>query len=115
MPTPFLPVLVESQAVLPLEENATQDRALDWQDITTYVRKNNLVYDGTVLALPLDGDLILLYYRQDVLNEFNLQVPNTWAEWLELARRFNGTDMNEDGKNDFGTCLGRKPGEQSQS
>lgn len=43
--------------------------------------------------------------RIDLLEQFNLPLPNSWDEVVEYAQFFNGTDLNDDGNpNDFGFC-----------
>lgn len=48
-----------------------------------------------------------MYYRRDVLAAHNLTVPRTWDDFLAVAAKTNGTDMNGDGRPDYGVCLQR--------
>lgn len=57
------------------------------------------------LAGPRDGDILSLYYRKDVLEQFGLQVPRTWDEYNDVAKavhgqRFGNTTL-------VGSCVGR--------
>ncbi|WP_026871790.1 ABC transporter substrate-binding protein [Inquilinus limosus] len=45
-----------------------------------------LTRDGQLLALPWYTDAGLLYYRQDLLDKYKLEVPKTWAELTEAAK-----------------------------
>jgi len=47
---------------------------------------NNTTADGELVAMPWFIDAGLLYYRQDLLEEYDLDVPETWAELEEAAR-----------------------------
>lgn len=43
--------------------------------------------------------------RLDLLEKYDLPLPNTWEEVVTYAKFFNGTDLNDDGDpNDFGFC-----------
>lgn len=45
---------------------------------------NNTV-DGKLLALPLYTDVGILYYRKDLLEKYNRDVPETWTQLTETA------------------------------
>jgi trehalose/maltose transport system substrate-binding protein len=47
--------------------------------------ENNTV-DGELKAMPWFTDAGILYYRTDLLEKYNLEVPTTWAEVEEAAR-----------------------------
>lgn len=110
IPSACLPTLAEKDAFLDISQNVTEDPDFDWEDVTTSVQRTNAVYNGKVAAIPLDGDLMLVYYRKDILSESNLAPPATWEHLLALVELFNGTDMDGDGQGDYGTCLGWKSG-----
>ena len=42
--------------------------------------------------------------RTDLLEHFNLSIPETWEELVEVARITNGTDSDDDGIPDYGFC-----------
>lgn len=50
-------------------------------------------------------------FRQDFLQARGLAVPQTWEEVVELAERYNGTDLDGSGKPAWGFCMPRQPGE----
>jgi ABC-type glycerol-3-phosphate transport system substrate-binding protein len=58
-----------------------------------------------VVLLPLSGDLMMLYYRTDVFAAYNLTVPQTWEQFVDIAEKMNSTDFNGDGKKDFSLCM----------
>ncbi|WP_230531106.1 ABC transporter substrate-binding protein [Microvirga roseola] len=55
---------------------------------------------GKVVAMPWFADAGLLYYRQDLLDKYNRQVPQTWAELTETARIIQEGERKA-GNNDF--------------
>ena len=56
---------------------------------------------------PLDPfGLSLKLRRHDVFRRYNLSVPVTWDEFVDLAVRMNGTDADEDGAGGlYGVCF----------
>lgn len=89
------------------------DTALQWNDIGVFFREFSALYGGKILTIPLDGDFQMVYYRTDVLRQLNLQPPQTWDDYLNIAQRANGRDMNGDGRPDFGSCIAKKRNAQS--
>ena len=59
----------------------------------------------------MDGKMYSFFYRKDIFDKYNLQVPRTWDEVLETAQHMNGTNWNGDGLPDYGMCLQRAPSE----
>ncbi|MFN2362881.1 MAG: ABC transporter substrate-binding protein, partial [Halarsenatibacteraceae bacterium] len=61
--------------------------------------ENNTV-DGELIAIPWFTDAGLLYYRTDLLEKYDLDVPETWDE-LEEAARIIQEGERADGNEDF--------------
>eukprot|EP00798_Chlamydomonas_sp_ICE-L_P011267 gene11267-18894_t len=64
----------------------------------------SLCYNGSIVGFPLAGQTELFYYRLDLFEKYNLTVPVTWEDALEIAQRFNGTDFDGDGEPDYAHC-----------
>lgn len=48
--------------------------------------------------------------RRDLFDRYKLSVPVTWEDYVQLAERMNGTDVDGDGKADlYGTCFDIHP------
>lgn len=57
-------------------------------------------FSGKVYALPIDGDVLMLQYRKDLINNpeekaafkakygKELKVPETWQDWLDIGKFF---------------------------
>jgi multiple sugar transport system substrate-binding protein len=88
------------------------DSALEWDDVAPFFRDFNS-YDGKVYSIPLDGDMHMVYYRTDLLEQAGLEPPKTWDDYLNIAKTFNGQDLNNDGEPDYGSCISKAPHQQS--
>lgn len=78
---------------------------LNWLDILPAFRDVITTYDGNIYMIPLDGDVHSLFYRIDILNEFGLQVPRTWDEYVDVAKATHGKTYKNTTLN--GSCIGR--------
>ncbi|MBP2471729.1 multiple sugar transport system substrate-binding protein [Crossiella equi] len=47
-------------------------------------------FDGRLFSVPLDVEPMVLHYREDLFTRHGLRVPETWAEFTELARAVRG-------------------------
>jgi len=92
-----------------LNDRIRKDNALlKWEDVLPKVRQmGEYRKDGVtnIDFLMYDGDFFVPLIRLDLLEKHNLPLPNTWEEVVDLAKFFNGTDLNDDGiADDFGFC-----------
>jgi len=57
--------------------------------------------------LMADGDFFTPVIRIDLLERDGLPMPHTWDDLVEIARFYNGTDLNDDGEShdDWGFCI----------
>jgi multiple sugar transport system substrate-binding protein len=89
------------------------DSALQWDDIAPFFRDFSATYKGSVYALPLDGDFHMVYYRSDLLEKDNVKPPATWDDYLAVAKKYQGQDLNGDGTPDYGSCISKKRNAQA--
>ena len=90
--------------VTDLTSYAEADADYDLDDIFPAVR-GGLSYDGGLYAAPFYAESSFVMYRQDVLDEAGLTMPDepTWDEVAEIARAVDSDEM-------AGICLRGKPG-----
>ncbi|MEM9131779.1 MAG: sugar ABC transporter substrate-binding protein [Actinomycetota bacterium] len=90
--------------LLGLNEYAANDPDYNVDDLIPAVR-NGLSVDGELYSAPFYAESSFLMYRQDVLDEAGLTMPDapTWDEVAEIARAIDTDDM-------AGICLRGKPG-----
>lgn len=104
---------VSAGIIQDLNGKIADDQTLHWNDVAPFFREYSSRYQGKVYAIPLDGDLHLLYYRADLVEKDGMKPPETWDEYLAMAKKYNGQDLNGDGTADYGSCLFKKSGAQS--
>jgi len=56
--------------------------------------------------LMADGDFFVPLVRIDLVERDDKPMPHTWEDVMEIAKFYNGTDLNENGVADnFGFCI----------
>ncbi|HEY3196211.1 MAG TPA: extracellular solute-binding protein [Candidatus Dormibacteraeota bacterium] len=96
-----------------LTDRVQGDSTLQWNDIAPFFRDFSATFKGRVYTIPLDGDFQMVYYRKDLLQKDGIQPPETWDDYINIAKRYQGKDLNGDGKNDYGSCWAMKRAAQS--
>jgi len=96
-----------------LDPYVAADDEIDLDDIAPYFRDFGQKVGGKTKMLMVDGDFQMIYYRTDVLEEAGVEPPKTWEEYLEVASKIHGMDMNGDGEEDYGSCIFKKRNAQS--
>lgn len=54
-----------------------------------------LTYENELMAMPWYVDGGMLYYRKDLLDKYNLPVPKTWDEMIEIAEEIQSKEKND--------------------
>ncbi len=96
-----------------LTARVAKDRALKEDDVAPFFRDFSQKYSGKTYLIALDGDFHMVYYRTDVLKKLGRKPPQTWDEYLEIAKAAHNKDWNGDGKPDFGSCISKKRNAQA--
>ena len=104
---------IEAGYLEDLTERVNADEELQWNDVAPFFRDFSATYNGRIYTIPLDGDFQMVYYRSDLLDEAGLEPPQTWEDYIEIAKTFHGQDLNGDDKADYGSCIAKKRNAQS--
>lgn len=96
-----------------LDPYIAKDDKIKMDDIAPYFREFGQKVGGKTKLLMVDGDFQMVYYRSDVLKEAGLAPPVTWEDYLDVASKIHGMDMNGDGTADYGSCIFKKRNAQS--
>ncbi len=96
-----------------LDPYVAADDKIDMDDIAPYFRDFGQKVGGKTKLLMVDGDFQMVYYRTDILEAAGLEPPKTWEDYLEVASKIHGQDMNGDGEADYGSCIFKKRNAQS--
>jgi multiple sugar transport system substrate-binding protein len=117
--------LVEGDFILSYDDwyNAEGFPQWDFEDVQPGPR-NLLEYGGKKYMVANDHDGQVMYYRRDLIEDpdhqadfvaeygYPLGVPQTWAQFRDVAEYFDGKDLNGDGEPDDGLALHLKVGGQ---
>lgn len=83
--------------VVDITDRVKKDTSLDWSDV---IYQGNAQWAGRQVAMPIDGDNQLCYYRRDILSDKGLSAkfrkefgkplapPQTWDDFMNIARFF---------------------------
>jgi len=96
-----------------LDPYVAADDKIDMDDIAPYFREFGQKVGGKTKLLMVDGDFQMVYYRTDILEAAGLEPPKTWEDYLDVASKIHGQDMNGDGEADYGSCIFKKRNAQS--
>jgi multiple sugar transport system substrate-binding protein len=96
-----------------ITDRVNADNDLEWDDIAPFFRDFSASYEGNVYTIPLDGDFQMVYYRSDLLKKDGVEPPATWDDYLAIAQKYHGQDLNGDGDGDYGSCIAKKRAAQS--
>jgi len=56
---------------------------------------NAVTEDDAVYALPQDSGPMAMFYRQDVFDKYDLEVPTTWDEYVAAAETMHSADPEQ--------------------
>jgi len=70
--------------ITPMDDYVEDKQTLLDSYLPAYAEANQV--DGKLVALPAYADAMFLYYRKDLLEKYNREVPTTWTELQETAK-----------------------------
>lgn len=79
--------------------NAVEDltQFSDWEDVFSHYTKSSYeqyALDGHIYAVPETQTFNVMFYRKDVLEELELEIPNTWQELIEMMPTIQGNNLS---------------------
>jgi multiple sugar transport system substrate-binding protein len=104
---PKLGQFVEAGVVMPIDAFVANPSARK-AELADYIPRLLEAYgkwDGKLYGVPLHADGRIMLYRKDVFAAHGKQPAKTWAEYLELAKYFNGKDWDNTGSPKFGVAF----------
>lgn len=114
----WIPEFALADHILSLEPY--YDQKDNWDDVLPKTQQIMYV-GGERYSVPMDGDVIIGYYRTDAIeNEeyqqqfedeygYPLAAPTTWAEYHDIAEFFTGWDWAGSGRDGYGTLEAQGP------
>lgn len=110
VPANRLGALAESETLWDLTEyvqgsNPERQARLNWADIQPFVRSMSATYADRTMLIPLDGDVLHLFYRRDLFEQHQIAVPRTWEEYQQAAAYFHGKPWGPSGSPLVGSCV----------
>ncbi len=106
--------------ILPLDKYYDQGLERNWPSVLPAV-KHEMYIRGKRYTVPLDGDMLLSYYRTDAIDDpayqrkfksqfgYNLQPPQTWTQFLDTAKFFTGWNWDKTRRPGYGVLACMKP------
>ncbi len=88
-PSRQLGLLAERDWIAPLPADHAQNKELAWSDTFELLQVAETHWGQVAFAIPLGSPLLTCYYRPDLLERAHRRVPQTWAQYHELAEFFN--------------------------
>eukprot|EP00521_Asterionellopsis_glacialis_P011617 CAMPEP_0195307030 /NCGR_PEP_ID=MMETSP0707-20130614/37506_1 /TAXON_ID=33640 /ORGANISM="Asterionellopsis glacialis, Strain CCMP134" /LENGTH=877 /DNA_ID=CAMNT_0040371267 /DNA_START=157 /DNA_END=2790 /DNA_ORIENTATION=- len=104
----WIPTFADEDGFLDITDDIANQVGLDWFDIMPAVRQGVASYKGSTYAVPVDGDVIIMLYRTDLVEEKGLPTPNTWDDVLEIIKYYDvdeNSDFTGDGVADYAVCV----------
>ncbi len=107
--------LASAGYLLPMDDLIKKHNAARlFDNIMDAYRKLYCEWGGNTIAIPVDGDVAMLYYRKDAFDNAEAQakykkkfgadlaLPRTWDEFKQVAEFFTGWDWAGSGKPGYG-------------
>ncbi len=88
----WLPAWAAAGFLAPLNEIAPEAIEAYRADLAGFTL-NDMTYDGNLYGLPYYADTISFIYNQRILNDAGIEVPTTWEEVADAARKLKANGM----------------------
>jgi multiple sugar transport system substrate-binding protein len=110
----------EAGWILNLEKYYRRGLEPNWNSVLPAVKREMYVL-GQRYTVPMDGDMLMGYYRTDALDNpayqrrfksqfgYSLQPPQTWTQYLNIAKFFTGWSWDGSRRPGYGVLACMKP------
>lgn len=79
-----------------LDSYIDKDIEFDYEDINASASEP-CIKDGSVYGIPVVTEVEILYYRKDILEKYNIEVPTTFDELLEAVKTVTDKEKEQYG------------------
>lgn len=86
MDDPWMPEFAENGFLLPLDDYFPDGPDPDFIEMSLNLGKHPYG-EGELIALPIIGNVQLFFYRNDLVEKYGVNPPETWDEVLDFATR----------------------------
>ena len=76
----------EQGRIVPLSATQLRNTSGNWSDVFDLVRLHEMSWGTKTWAVPFGSPVLVCYCRADLLEKLGREPPQTWGEYLELAR-----------------------------
>lgn len=83
---PFLATYGDQGALVDLTDRVKNSTTFGFDDFVPALQEYG-AYDGKLIGLNLSTEPFLLWYRKDIYADLGLQVPTTWDQYYENAKK----------------------------
>ncbi len=86
-----MPTMADAEYLMPLDDFITDSSITpDWYEYEDILQpyRDMLVIEGKHYAIPFAGETVFLFYRCDLFDEHNIEVPKTLEDMKEAAAYF---------------------------
>ncbi len=107
--------LIAGGYIVPLDDFMKDPKYPKWDPMDQNPASRQLIqWGGKYYGCSFDSDAEIIYAREDLFTDekiksafkekygYELNMPETWEQALDIARFFNGQDFNGDGEPDYG-------------
>ena len=79
--------------------NAVEDltQFSDWQEVLSHYTESSYEQyrlDGHIYAIPETQTFNVMFYRKDILEELELEIPQTWQDLIEMLPTIQGNNLS---------------------
>lgn len=115
MPAFFYGDLIAGNYIVAVDEFMNDSRFPKWNPMDQNPASRQLIqWGGKYYGPSFDSDAEIIYARKDLFTDpshkaaflnqygYELALPTTWEQAVDIAHYFNGKDLNGDGQGDYG-------------